>query len=111
MLTDDPAPNKFEKFRSKTIPRSRMKAPPYDPRKALTSEQKTKLRASIEQFGLVLPPVWNKRSGNIVGGNKCIGILDELHGGADYSLVVAVVDLDEEKEKALSVILNAPSLI
>ena len=36
-----------------------------------------KLRTSIEEFGYVEPVIWNKRTGNIVGGDQRFKILTE----------------------------------
>jgi hypothetical protein len=52
------------------------------------------------------PPVWNKRTGNVVSGHQRLDQLDALHGGTDYRLRVAVVDLDETSEKEQNVFFN-----
>ena len=77
----------------------------YNPRKALkpTDPAYRKLRASLEEFGLVEPLVWNERTGRVVGGHARLRILKEL-GVAEVP--VSVVRLDEKREKALNVVLN-----
>ncbi len=71
---------------------------------------RVKLRKSLKEFGLVDPPVWNRRTGNIVGGHQRLAVLDQLEESADYWLDVAVIDMDADKEKALNVVLNNPSV-
>ena len=79
--------------------------PDYNPRKDLqvTDFEYQGLKKNLEQFGLVIPIIVNKRNGNIVGGNQRVAILKEL--GYD-EVPVVVVDFDEKKEKALNVALN-----
>jgi ParB-like chromosome segregation protein Spo0J len=98
----------LQRFVAVDIPRSQIKNAPYNPR-TITSENRAKLEQSLREFGLVEPLVWNKRTGNLVGGHQRLSMLDQLsETGADYSVTVAAVDLDEDREKALNVILNAP---
>jgi hypothetical protein len=66
----------------------------------------TKLKAGIKKIGILAPPVWNKRTGHIVSGHQRVSILDDIHGGKDYRLKVAVVNLDETKEKEANILLN-----
>lgn len=82
-----------------------LKPAEYNPRKILRRGDKgyEKLRASLMEFGEVLPIVWNKRTGNIVGGHQRYYMyLDE----GRVSLEVSMVDLPLEKEKALNITLN-----
>lgn len=77
----------------------------YNPRKDLKpgDAEYEKLRRSIEEFGYVEPIIWNKRTGNIVGGHQRYKVLVAL----GYTVVDCVVlDIDEQKEKALNVALN-----
>jgi hypothetical protein len=60
--------------------------------------------------GLVESLIWNRRTGNLVGGHQRISILDELEGSQDYSLDVSVIDVPPAKEKALNVALNNTSM-
>lgn len=78
---------------------------PYNPRVDLQpgDEEYAKLQRSIEEFGCVEPLVWNRRSGNLVGGHQRFKILKAQ--GAD-EVEVSVVDLAPEKEKALNLALN-----
>lgn len=62
-----------------------------------------KIKRSIQEFDLVEPLVWNERTGNLVGGHQRLKVLKEL-GHAEVE--VSVVDLPEDREKALNVALN-----
>ena len=77
----------------------------YNPRKALRPADPAyqKLRASLAEFGLVEPLVWNEPTGRVVGGHARLRILREL-GVAEVP--VSVVRLTEAREKALNVVLN-----
>jgi len=82
-----------------------LKASPYNPRRDLKPGNPAydRLKKSIENFNYIEPIVWNKRTDRVVGGHQRIKILSEL-GYEDVE--VSVVDLDEEKEKALNLALN-----
>lgn len=100
--------SKHVKFEQRVIHRSELKNAEYNPR-VLTDKARAKLRHSLEKFGLVEPPVWNQRSGNICGGHQRLAVLDALQKSKDYLLPVAVVDLDEAAERSLNVMLNNPT--
>jgi len=61
------------------------------------------IEASIDNFGLVELPVWNKRTKNLVGGHQRYKILAKK-GYKEFE--VSVVDLDLKQEKALAIALN-----
>ena len=77
----------------------------YNPRKDLKpgDAEYEKLKRSIEQFGYVEPVIWNETTGRVVGGHQRLKVLIDM-GIAEVECVV--VELDEEKEKALNVALN-----
>lgn len=77
----------------------------YNPRKDLKPGDKEyeKLKRSITEFGYVDPLIWNKRTGRLVGGHQRLKVLEDM---GENQVDVVVVDLDEEKEKALNVALN-----
>lgn len=62
-----------------------------------------RLKKSIQKNGLLQPIVWNKRTGNIVGGEQRWKVLTEM--GAE-SCIVAVVDKSREDEMAANLALN-----
>jgi len=77
----------------------------YNPRVNLKpgDPEYERLKKSILEFGYVEPIVWNERTGNIVGGHQRLKILKEL----GFEVIDAViVDLNDEKEKALNLALN-----
>lgn len=77
----------------------------YNPRRDLKpgDREYEKLKRSVTEFGLVEPIVWNERTGNIVGGHQRFKILRDL---GQTEIDCAVVDLDENREKALNIALN-----
>ncbi len=77
----------------------------YNPRKALKPGDPAyeKLKASILSFGNVEPIVWNRSTGNVIGGHQRLRVLLDL--GVEES-EVSVVDLSEVDEKRLNIALN-----
>ncbi len=77
----------------------------YNPRKDLRpgDPEYEKLKRSIEQFGYVEPVIWNKTTGRVVGGHQRLKILLDL-GLTEVECVI--IEMDEEKEKALNIALN-----
>lgn len=77
----------------------------YNPRKDLKpgDAEYEKLKRSIEQFGYVEPVIWNKTTSRVVGGHQRLKVLMDM-GMAEVDCVV--VEMDEDKEKALNIALN-----
>ena len=77
----------------------------YNPRKDLKpgDPEYDKLKRSMEQFGYVEPVIWNKATGRVVGGHQRLKVLMDM-GVTEVECVV--VELDEEREKALNIALN-----
>lgn len=77
----------------------------YNPRKDLQpgDPEFEKLKRSITEFGYVEPIIWNKRTGVVIGGHQRLKVLQHL-GYTEVDCVV--LDIDEQKEKALNVALN-----
>jgi hypothetical protein len=96
---------RIESYSIEEVHREALVNAPYNPR-VLSSAEKRKLKNGIKKLGLLSPPVWNKRTGNIVGGHQRIGIMDDMYGTKDYMITVAAVDLDETKEKEANILLN-----
>ena len=92
-------------FELRTLPIDQLTPAPYNPRKLLAPKSPAyrKLKASLAEFGLVEPLIWNETTGHVVGGHARLRILREL----GYTEVpVSVVRLDDAREKALNVVLN-----
>ena len=82
-----------------------LKPADYNPRIQLKPGDKEfeKLKNSILEFGYVEPIIWNKKTGNVVGGHQRLEVMKHL-GETEVDCVI--VDIDEKKEKALNVALN-----
>jgi hypothetical protein len=91
-----------------TIPVSEMNPAPYNPR-SISDEAMQGLRKSLDRFGMVEPIIWNRRTGNIVGGHQRFRLLTSGEN-APTEMQVSVVDLSPTKEKALNVALNSSKI-
>lgn len=100
--------SKHERFEIAKIPRADIKGVDWNPR-AISNQAKMRLRRGIEENGLVQPLVWNKRTGNLVGGHQRLSILDDMEGSNSYNVTVSVVDLADKDERKLNVLLNNDS--
>jgi ParB-like chromosome segregation protein Spo0J len=99
----NPAPIAMAEIR--ILPIRVLQPAPYNPRKQLAPDDPAyrKLEASLRQFGLVEPLIWNRRSGHVVGGHTRLRILQSLKV---EEVPVAVVELSDVQEKALNIVLN-----
>lgn len=88
-----------------TLPIEQLTPAPYNPRLPLRPGEPgyEKLRRSLEEFDLVQPIVWNRRTGHVVGGHQRLEVL--RHAGRT-EVDCIVVDLPLEREQALNVALN-----
>lgn len=84
----------------------KLKPAEYNPRKISDAALKG-LEKSIERFGLVEPIIWNKTTGNVVGGHQRLKVL-QLQGVKQTD--VLVVTLNKKEEKALNLTLNNPNI-
>jgi DNA modification methylase len=75
---------------------------PYNPRK-ISDDAMARLEKSIQEWGLVDPLIWNKRTGNLVGGHQRLKVLKKR---GETAVDCVVVDLPPSREKALNVALN-----
>ena len=89
----------------KNIAVEKLKAAEYNPRLDLQpgDSEFEKLKKSIEEFGYVEPVIWNKKTGNVVGGHQRLKVMKHL-GNTEVACVV--LDIDLQKEKALNIALN-----
>ena len=91
-------------FELRTLSIDQLQPAAYNPRKTLASKFPAyrKLKASLAEFGLVEPLVWNELTGRVVGGHARLRIIKEF----GYTEVpVSVVRLDEPREKALNIVM------
>ncbi len=91
-----------------SVPVGRINPAPWNPRADLApgEAEYERIRTSLDEFGLVEPLVWNRRSGNLVGGHQRLKVL-LAEGRTEVD--VSVVDLDPDREKALNLALNKVS--
>jgi len=89
----------------KTMRLDEINPAPYNPRKQLRPGDPgyERIRASLENFDLVEPLIFNKTTGNLVGGHQRYQILREL---GQVEVPVSIVELDPDREKALNIALN-----
>lgn len=93
-------------YKIKNMPLKNLKDNPRNPRTIEDTALKG-LVASIEEFGLIEPIIWNKRTGYIVGGHQRRKALES----AGYKEAqVLVVDFPEEKEMMANISLNNPKI-
>ncbi len=90
-------------FTFREMPIDQLTPAPYNPRRPLTAAAYRKLKLSITEFGLVEPLIWNERTGHVVGGHARLRILREL---GYITVPVSVVNLTDDRERALNVVLN-----
>jgi len=83
-----------------------LKPAKYNPRR-ISPEAQEKLSASIKKFGMLQPIIWNKQTGNIVGGHQRFKI---LKARGDDLVEVVQIDCDEKTEKAINITLNNKGL-
>ena len=50
---------------------------PYNPRK-ISNKELERLKRSLDEFGVVEPVIWNKRTGYVVGGHQRLKAMKEL---------------------------------
>jgi hypothetical protein len=99
---------KIESFEMVVLNRSKINMADYNPRE-ITEKAKQKLKRSLKKFGLVQPLVFNKQTGNLVGGHQRLEIMDDINKTQDYNINCAVIDVDLETEKKLNIYLNNTS--
>lgn len=98
---------KFETYKIIEIHRSKLKNAPYNPR-TISEKAYKKLKSNLKKRGMMQPPIWNARTGNIISGHQRLSVLDSLMGTQDYMVKVAKVDLDEKTEKEQNIFINNP---
>jgi hypothetical protein len=99
--------SQFQKFAMVLVHRSELRNAPYNPR-VLDDDKRERLQENLQRVGLVEPVIWNRRTGNLVGGHQRLAALDALQG-QDYHLQVAQVSLTDKEEREQNVFLNNPA--
>lgn len=81
---------------------SKIKLSPYNPRK-ISARMREQLEQSLDTYGLVEPLVVNRRTMHVVGGNQRLTV---LKARKVKTVATVFVDLDDNREKALNIVLN-----
>jgi hypothetical protein len=85
---------------------------PQNPR-SISESAKKKLKDKMKDVGLLQPLIVNRTTGYLLSGHQRLSSLDSLErykaGHNDYSLDVAMVELDVKAELEMLVFLNNPS--
>jgi hypothetical protein len=102
--------SKYQNFQIERVCRSEIVGAEYNPRK-ISDAALGRLKKTIKKIGMVQPPVWNKRTGRLVGGHQRLSVLDMLHGSGDYWLDVAVIDVDDKTEVQTNLALNNEAIM
>lgn len=78
----------------------------YNPRLELKPgmDEYKKLKNSILEFGFIDPPIFNEKTGHLIGGHQRVSVAKDL--GLYEEIEVSVVNLSIDKEKALNLALN-----
>lgn len=100
--------NKLEAFEIETIHRRDINKADYNPRK-ITEAAEKKLRKFLRENGLWQPLIMNRRTGVLVSGHQRLTAMDSVMRTDDYSLTMAIVDVDEETEVKGNVFMNNQS--
>lgn len=99
-------PKSLPDYQVKKMPLKNLKDNPRNPR--TISDQALKgLITSLEEFGLIEPIVYNKRTGFIVGGHQRV---KALRAAGYKEAQVLIVDFPEEKELLANLSLNNPKI-
>lgn len=87
------------------VPIKKLNPAVYNPRKQLKPGDSAyaALERSINEYGYIDPIIWNKATGNVVGGHQRLAVLKRL---GHKEIQVSVVNLSLDKEKALNIALN-----
>lgn len=98
----------FERWKPSTVSRRELKNAPYNPR-VISDRAKDLLKKNLGTVGLLEPIIWNRKTGNIVGGHQRLAALDALEGKENYTLTVSEVELDDATEREQNIFLNNPN--
>lgn len=106
--TAEPPSEAFlDRYTIEEIHRTQAKNAEYNPR-FMPEANRRKLREGLETVGNLAPIIWNRRTGNIVGGHQRVSVFDDVYQTQNYRFRVAAVDLDDKQEREANVLLNNP---
>ena len=113
-MSSDSNLTKYQRFESLRVWRHELREHPKNPR-TIGKKQEQRLRGKVKDIGLVMPLVWNRLSGFLIGGHQRLAVLDKLEKynpltrENDYQLDVSACELAEAQELEMLVFLNNPS--
>jgi hypothetical protein len=81
-----------------------LKPADYNPR-SISEKALAGLKTSLDRFGYIQDIIWNRRTGNLVGGHQRFTALIQLYPDLE-EVEVTVVDMDEADEKLANISLN-----
>jgi hypothetical protein len=98
---------KLKQSKTVIIKRSQINFAPYNPRKE-SKEVIDELKRNFRKVGYLGGIVWNKLTGNLVGGHKRIEAMDLIfdYPANDYDVKVEEVEFDDKTEKEQNIFLN-----
>lgn len=99
--------HQLERYEIIEVRRDQIKNAEYNPR-VISEKARLKLQEGLRKLGLLHPLIWNKKTGNLVGGHQRLKILDNLSEGKPYTLRVSAVELTEAEEREANILLNNP---
>lgn len=101
--------SKHQKFVMERWERSAIKLHPKNPR-IISEGARKKLKGKMAEVGLLQPLIINRTTGYLLGGHQRLASMDSLErykpGKNDYSLDVAVVEMDSKAELEMLSFLN-----
>src|SRR5262249_7387047 len=98
----------IEIFTVETVHRREINPAPYNP-KVFPLPAQRKLAELLDRHGMVELMVWNRRTKHLVGGHMRLNELDRVDPSLDYTIDLAVVELDLDREMTLNVALSNPN--
>ena len=94
---------KFKDAKTRKMKLADLRPADYNPR-TISDKAFDGLGKSMNRFGLLMPIVWNEKTGNIVGGHQRY---KHLVDSGETETDVVVVDLDDNDEVSLNIVLNS----
>ena len=88
----------------KTVDIDKLIEPAYNDRHVIDSKKAESFWRAISEYGIVELPVWNKRTGHLVGGAWRV---EQLRSEGVKRVKVCVIDIVESKERKLNDLLNS----
>lgn len=109
MTTENGNLHELQKYEIGRVHRSKINPAPYNPR-WIPEQNRKDLKKNLSKMGLREALVWNKQTGNLVGGHQRLEQLDDYHKkkhkNLDYSLDIIIIDVSLKEEVEINISLN-----